>query len=76
MAKTDLLTRFNEFTRAQGLAGPYDYILAAVSGGMDSVVMAELLYRNRNRFAIAHANFGLRGKESDKDEAFVKKLYK
>ncbi len=51
-------------------------ILLAVSGGMDSVVMADLFFKANVPFAIAHANFGLRGEESDADEAFVKKLAK
>ena len=47
-----------------------------MSGGMDSVVMTELFHQARFNFAIAHCNFGLRGKESDADEKFVKTLAK
>ena len=47
-------------------------ILLAVSGGLDSVVMADLFYRTAQPFAIAHVNFGLRGAESDTDALFVK----
>jgi tRNA(Ile)-lysidine synthase len=47
-------------------------LLLAVSGGVDSVVMAELFHKAKYSFAIAHCNFGLRGKESDGDEEFVK----
>lgn len=49
-------------------------ILAAVSGGRDSVVLAELLHRGGYRFEIAHCNFHLRGVESDRDELFVRNL--
>jgi tRNA(Ile)-lysidine synthase len=49
-------------------------LLLAVSGGMDSVVLAELAHRANLDFGVAHANFGLRGAESDGDEAFVKTL--
>jgi len=49
-------------------------ILAAVSGGRDSVVLAELLHRGGYRFEIAHCNFHLRGDESDRDEQFVRSL--
>ena len=49
-------------------------ILAAVSGGRDSVVLAELLHRGGYRFEIAHCNFHLRGDESDRDEQFVRDL--
>lgn len=46
-------------------------ILLAVSGGIDSMVMAHLFVTAGFRVGIAHANFRLRGDESDKDEAFV-----
>lgn len=46
--------------------------LLAVSGGVDSMVMAELFRRAEFPFALAHCNFGLRGKESDTDEYFVR----
>jgi len=48
--------------------------LLAVSGGLDSVVMAELFSLAGYKFSIAHCNFQLRGKESDDDEDFVKKI--
>ncbi len=49
-------------------------MLAAVSGGVDSVVLCDLLVKNNIEFAIAHVNYGLRGKESDEDENFVSAL--
>lgn len=48
--------------------------LLAVSGGIDSVVMAHLFHNLALPAAIAHCNFGLRGEESDGDEAFVRAL--
>ncbi|OJV16430.1 MAG: tRNA lysidine(34) synthetase TilS [Dyadobacter sp. 50-39] len=48
--------------------------LLAVSGGIDSVVMAHLFHSLRLPAGIAHCNFGLRGEESDGDEAFVREL--
>lgn len=48
--------------------------LLAVSGGLDSVVLAHLFENVRMNFSIAHCNFTLRGEESDGDEVFVKNL--
>lgn len=50
------------------------HILLAVSGGVDSVVMAHLFHLAGYSCAVAHCNFSLRGDESDGDEAFVKQL--
>ncbi len=58
------------------LITPGQKILLAVSGGVDSVVMAELFHQAGYRFAMAHCNFGLRAHESDADELFVSALAK
>lgn len=50
------------------------HYLLAISGGLDSTVLAHLLHRSGIPFSMAHCNFGLRGEESDKDELFVKEL--
>ena len=47
--------------------------LIAVSGGVDSMVLANLFLKNNLNFSIAHCNFKLRSKESDIDHDFVKK---
>jgi len=49
-------------------------IIAAVSGGMDSVVLCDILSGLDYPWAIAHCNFNLRGKESDGDAGFVREL--
>ena len=47
-------------------------LLVAVSGGIDSMCLCEKVRLEGGPFAIAHCNFGLRGDESDGDEAFVR----
>lgn len=49
-------------------------LLIAISGGLDSVVMAHMLHALEYDIAFAHCNFQLRGEESDIDEEFVKNL--
>jgi tRNA(Ile)-lysidine synthase len=51
-------------------------LLIAVSGGIDSMVLTHLLYKLKFSISLAHCNFLLRGKESNKDEQFVKNLGK
>lgn len=46
-------------------------LLIACSGGLDSVVLANLINTLHFEMALAHCNFSLRGKESDGDEMFV-----
>lgn len=49
-------------------------VLLAVSGGVDSVVMATLFHRLGHPFAIAHCNYKLRGRASETDEQLVRQL--
>ncbi|MCD9585014.1 tRNA lysidine(34) synthetase TilS [Tenacibaculum maritimum] len=51
-------------------------ILIAISGGVDSVVLAHLFHKLNYDISLAHCNFQLRGKESDLDEQFVERLGK
>ena len=48
-------------------------VLLAVSGGIDSMCLADLVLHSSLslRFAVAHCNFHLRGEESDSDQALV-----
>jgi len=69
-----MILRFKTFVKNNSLFSKADRILLAVSGGIDSVVMADLFYKTGFRFGIAHCNFGLRSKESDLDEEFTRKL--
>ncbi len=47
-------------------------MLIAISGGLDSVVLAKLFYDLGYTIGFAHCNFQLRGAESEEDETFVK----
>lgn len=57
-----------------------DKILAAVSGGIDSVALLNLLMKLKEEYkldlAAAHLNHSMRGKESKRDFVFVKTLAK
>ena len=67
-----LISGFKKFIREEALCVPDDHILLAVSGGVDSMVMADLFLKSNYAVAMAHCNFRLRGAESDSDEAFVR----
>jgi tRNA(Ile)-lysidine synthase len=47
-------------------------LLLAVSGGLDSMVLADLCIKSGLDIALAHCNFKLRNEESDEDEDFIK----
>ena len=66
-----LQKQFHDFIHSKHLLTNDEKILLAVSGGLDSMVMADLFLKGGFDFEIAHCNFGLRGEESDGDEAFV-----
>lgn len=47
-------------------------VFVACSGGLDSIVLLDVLHKNGVRVTALHCNFGLRGSESDTDALFVK----
>lgn len=70
----ELLSKFQNYIRNEKLFSSADKLLLAVSGGVDSVVLCDLCKKAGYDFDIAHCNFQLRGKESESDEKFVKRL--
>ncbi len=56
------------------LAGDQRAVIAAVSGGLDSVVLARLLHDSGHLAGIAHCNFRLRDEEAEADARFVEQL--
>jgi len=65
---------FTDFIEQNALFGKDGKILAAVSGGMDSVILVHLLKAAGYNLGIAHCNFQLRSNESDGDEQFCREL--
>ena len=65
----DLLEEFK--THADPILWSKRPLLLAISGGMDSMCLADLSAKTELLFEVAHCNFGLRGNESDGDESFV-----
>ena len=58
--ESSLLKRFNEHTAEELLFRKEGLYLLAFSGGVDSVVLCDLMFRAGIRFALAHVHFGLR----------------
>lgn len=69
----------NELSRQlRQMTAPKDTVICAVSGGADSVALLFGAYLLKDELDIhleaAHFNHGLRGAESEEDEAFVREL--
>ena len=67
-----MLSEFNKYNAENNLIKPGDKVLLAVSGGIDSMVMAHLFHHLGYKTGIAHCNFSLRGDDSDNDETMVR----
>jgi tRNA(Ile)-lysidine synthase len=69
-----MLNDFLKYIDDNRLIAKGDRVLLAVSGGIDSMVMAHLFHKAGIETGIAHCNFCLRGKESDMDEELVREF--
>jgi len=74
----DFINRFREFIQKNKLIAPKDKIIVAVSGGVDSIVLLDVLNELKTQLKLelvaAHFNHKLRGDESDEDEKFVREF--
>ena len=72
-----MLIEFKKYIDKHNLIEKDDKILLALSGGVDSMVLANLLLAVSRQLSansqifFAHCNFHLRGEDSDRDESFV-----
>lgn len=69
--KTEVLKYLNANGYKSG-----DRLLLAVSGGVDSMLLWEIIHQLEIDYAVAHVNFMLRGKESDSDQLMIEKVAK
>ena len=66
-----MLDQLQAYINRYNLIAEGDRLILALSGGIDSMVLADLLLKTKVDFVVAHCNFHLRGEESDGDEKFV-----
>jgi tRNA(Ile)-lysidine synthase len=74
--KTSLFNRFKIHLQNNFQEIGSKKLLLAVSGGVDSMVLLDLLAKLGMKLNLAHCNFNLRGEDSNKDEALVKSVAK
>lgn len=74
MERHEFEEKVAEYARRHGLLASGDNVVVALSGGADSVALLRVLLAIGVRCNALHCNFGLRGAESDRDEAFVREL--
>ena len=69
-----MIEQFQAYINRYNLLTEGDKVILALSGGIDSMVLADLLLKAKVEFVAAHCNFHLRGHESDGDDWFVRKF--
>lgn len=67
----NLSQRVLKFIEKEDLFKPSDHLLLAVSGGKDSMALLFCLIELKYPVQVAHINYGLRGRESEKDQELV-----
>ncbi len=74
---SDLVSQVARTLKTRGLLQKSQAILAAVSGGLDSMVLLRVLHelapRHGWRLTVAHLNHQLRGRSSEADEHLVRR---
>ncbi|MEW6407271.1 MAG: tRNA lysidine(34) synthetase TilS [Patescibacteria group bacterium] len=75
-----ILEKVKKTILEHGLIEKNDKVILGISGGHDSSALLDILLKLKKDFKIelilAHVNYGYRGKDSDQDEKFVRKLAK
>lgn len=64
--------RIDAFIRDHDLLAPEQQVVVGISGGVDSMALADVLVRLGYGVIAAHVNYGLRGAASDADEAAIR----
>jgi len=67
-----MLARLKAFIEEKELFTQSEKLLIAVSGGVDSMVLLDLMRQLEYNIYVAHCNFNLRARESDQDEELVR----
>ncbi|SFL40178.1 tRNA(Ile)-lysidine synthase [Porphyromonadaceae bacterium KH3CP3RA] len=71
-----MIDRVRRFIEKEKLLTPDATVVVGLSGGMDSMVLLDLLTLLGYQCVAAHCNFHLRGEESNRDAEFVKRWCK
>ncbi|OIP23532.1 tRNA lysidine(34) synthetase TilS [bacterium CG_4_10_14_0_2_um_filter_33_32] len=74
----DLINKVQQNIIKRKLFDKKEKIILAISGGIDSIVLLDILHNLKQKYQfsiiIAHLNHGLRGKDADLDQKFVQEI--
>ncbi|MBM3760890.1 MAG: tRNA lysidine(34) synthetase TilS [Acidobacteria bacterium] len=74
MVEMDLSGQIRKFVKRYPALSQAERVAVAVSGGGDSVALAVAAHQVWPNILLLHVNYGLRGDESEKDEALLREL--